>query len=164
MKTIFVVVLSLLMATTVTMAQEKENQKKDLKATENRGKDDVFEEADDQKSKGNAFGKNKGNLSGKEFGQQRAEETKIAAQEKKAYAEQKISEQEERIQANEEKIEMAKEKVKKERVDGEISAEEEAIKYEKIEQAEEKVKKMKDAIAKGIKDIEALKEEILKSE
>lgn len=68
-------------------AQEKEERAEKEQEKGQKGKK-AWEEGDQKR--GNAYGKNKEGLSGKEFGQQRAAEAKAAGQAKKEEVKQKI--------------------------------------------------------------------------
>jgi len=118
-------------------------------------------------AKGNAHGKHKGTMTGREFGQQRAADAKASAemrkqmaQEKKALAEQRIKAQEKQIQENEARIVQAKERVRKQRMSGEISVTEEKVRNKRINQAEDEVKKMRAAVESTKRDVRALEEEL----
>ena len=65
----------------------------------------------DKQNNGNAYGKNKGDMSGKEFGQNRAAEAK-SKEKVKDEAEENLSEAEEKVKEGKEKVKVAKEKAK----------------------------------------------------
>lgn len=150
----------------------KESQSKELQKGETESKGNNNKETDkeqdkdvkqaqkkddkkpDHENNGNAYGKNKGELSGREFGQQRAADAKAAAQSRKENAGQTIKLHEVQIQTNESKISDAREKVKLQKQKGEISAKEEQLKLQKITLAETKVKEMKVIVDTQKKELE----------
>ena len=124
------------------MEKEKnkhENKVKEKKEEHNRNLNEVKE------NNGNAYGKNKGDLSGREFGQQRAAEAR--AKIKKGMDD--IEENEERLRGLRDKVD----EIKKEETDRE--------KLERILKAEEQIKKAEDE-AKKAKEILIKKDRELK--
>mgnify|MGYP000595294744 CR=1 FL=1 len=92
-----------------------------------KGQSDSLKTKDGKENRGNAYGRNKDSLSGKEFGQQRAADAKAAAAEKKESVEEKISE-------NQKKLKEARKKLDEAEQRGDITK----------EKAEEKRKKLDD--------------------
>lgn len=83
---------------------EQKNQTKDKAEKEvQKGKDNIKEKVKENQGKGNAYGTDKNGLSGKEFGQQRAEEARM-----KSRKELEIS-----VEDGQRKIKNAREKIKK---------------------------------------------------
>ncbi len=135
----------------VEMPQDKNKknreEKEHSKTSESKGKG---------KGKGNAYGKNKGDLSGREFGQQRASEARTAGQSRREEAEKKIIVQEKQIKENEEKIIVAKEKLQKLEVNKQITPVELKNKRDAIAEAETKVKQVKLIVENEKKELEKL--------
>ena len=103
----------------------------------NKAADSTREELQDvdlEKAKANAYGKNKGNLSGKEFGQARSEAAKAG----KNYNEinERLMQSEEKIKSSEEKIKTARKKAEDARKTGRINEEEYSQRNQKITEIE----------------------------
>lgn len=123
--------------------EKHEHKDKDHKhdKEDKKDKSDKHNHKKDHPGKGNAYGKNKGDLSGREFGQQRAADAKSKVKKSCKHGDEKVVELENRI-------EKAKDKVEKEKEDGIITAEIAIEKGEKIKKAEQKLKELKDEIEK----------------
>jgi len=110
----------------------------------NNGKSDV-DNAKSKKEKsnnGNAYGKNKGDLSGKEFGQERAASAKL----KKA---ESISHGNDVVSSSQVKINEARAKVQQQKSSGEISEKEALEKEVKIKKAESKLAELEEELKKN---------------
>ena len=120
--------------------------------------DKIKKEKKENFNNGNAYGKNKNGLTGREFGELRSEEAK-----------NKIKKQEKNLVENEifvrdgrEKIEKIRDRVKKQKENQEITLEEAIEKEKKISNAEEKLKELEDRISKGREDLKKRREEFRK--
>jgi colicin import membrane protein len=132
----------------------KEKNKDQVKAdeeqnTEVEGKDTKAEEKDN----GNAYGKNKNDLEGKEFGQSRADQARLNKQQKKQELDSSLVKGNEKVIEAREKIKVAKEKLEKDKKAKKISEAEYKEKKEKIDKAEKAVNDLEDNIqgGKGLK-------------
>jgi colicin import membrane protein len=116
---------------------------------------DDFKQEDQGKSKGNAYGRNKGDLQGKEFGQARAEQARLQQQEKRAELDTTLVQGENKIMQAREKIRISREDLDKEKAGRRITDKEYQLKQEKLDYAEEAVNQLE----KKIIEARRLKEE-----
>ena len=139
--------------------QEKANDKKvkkDItdKIDELEGESDRIKQKIKKKektNKGNAYGRNKDDMSGKEFGKLRALDAKAKIGRTKDY----LNENEEILRRGRKKVEKAKEKVLKESAEKGTNKEDIKQKEEKIKKAEDKLNELEKVITRG-------KEKVLK--
>ncbi|BDS12410.1 hypothetical protein [Aureispira anguillae] len=104
-----------------------------------------------EKGKGHAYGKNKGDLSGKEFGQARAAEAKLKNETKKKEAKTSIQKGEDTVTKAKDKIAAAKEQLEKDFTDKKLTQEEYTAKKDKIALIEEKAAELQEELKKGKK-------------
>ena len=116
---------------------------------------DDFKQEDQGKSKGNAYGRNKGDLQGKEFGQARAEQARLQQQEKRAELDTTLVQGENKIMQAREKIRISREDLDKEKAGRRITDKEYQLKQEKLNSAEEAVNQLE----KKVIEARRLKEE-----
>ncbi|MBJ6369381.1 hypothetical protein [Snuella sedimenti] len=110
------------------------------------------------KGQGNAYGKHKGELKGRAFGQARAAEAK-----KKLDDEFAVLEQRERdVRKGKERIEEARKRVDKEKESGVLTEDQEREKRDVIERAEKELNDLEGAIKRGKERIKEEKEKLLK--
>src|SRR4030042_4957620 len=95
--------------------------------------------AKDSTGRGHAYGRNKGDLSGREFGQQRAEDAKLNKEQKEKELDSSITEGEQKVKEAKEKIEKSKQQLEKDKSEKKITDTEYKEKKEKIEKAEKAV-------------------------
>jgi len=133
--------------------EKKEMQKAEQKAKPEAGKKlDESKAAKDEKVKkdslktdkdnegqGHAYGKNKGGLEGKEFGQSRAEQAKLEQKQKEQELGTSVEEGDAKVMEAREKIAAAKEQAEKEKMAKKISEAAYQEKMEKINNAEKAV-------------------------
>ncbi len=101
------------------------------------------------KGRGNAYGRNKGGIEGRDFGQARAEEARMKHQEKKSELDRKVEDGELRTVEARERIRVAREELEKEKASKKISDEAYQQKKEKIDKAEKAVSDLEEKIRKG---------------
>jgi colicin import membrane protein len=135
----------------------KEEVEKVAGKVKEKGKEtrDDFKQEDQGKSKGNAYGRNKGDLQGKEFGQARAEQARLQQQEKRAELDTTLVQGENKIMQAREKIRISREDLEKEKTGRRITDKEYQLKQEKLDYAEEAVNQLE----KKIIEARRLKEE-----
>ena len=132
------------------------NLDKSGKAKGQEKKDKVKTKEYENKGKGHAYGKNKGDLEGKEFGQQRAEQ----ARNKIESSEQKIKYTEENIQEAEGKIKMARERLEEQYRNNEIGENEYLKRKANLERYEEQLNEIKKGNEQTGTEIKAKKSEL----
>ncbi|MBP6977881.1 MAG: hypothetical protein PHD61_03655 [Bacteroidales bacterium] len=86
---------------------------------------------------GNAYGKNKGDLQGKEFGQQRADQAKLNREVKGKELDDKIVQGEAKVKEARDRIERAKEQLERDKKEGKITEQVYQERKEKISKAEQ---------------------------
>ena len=106
------------------------------------------------KGKSHAYGKNKGELKGKEFGQTRASEARQKHKVKKAKTKEKIVEGEKRAKDSGSRIQHAKVKLDADKKAGKVTAQEYKNKKQKINKAEQKLKELNESVIKAKKKID----------
>lgn len=106
-------------------------------------------EKDDNDPAGNAYGQDKGELSGKEFGQQRAETAKTNRDVKKRELDESVAKGEQKVAEAKEKIKAAKDKLEKEKKGKKINDAQYAERKAKIDKAEQKANELDDKIKKS---------------
>jgi len=99
---------------------------------------------------GNAYGKNKGELSGKEYGQERATQAKVN-KEKGEKLDQYVSQGEQKVKDAKTKIKSSKAKLDKDKKAGRVSDSEYRARKEKIDRAEAAVNDLDQKVQKGKK-------------
>lgn len=107
------------------------------------------EEKEAGKGKGNAYGRNKGGLEGRDFGQARAEEARMKNQEKKSELDKKVEDGEQKSAQARERIRVAREKLEKQKASGKVKDDEYQQKKGKIDAAEKAVNDLEEKIKKG---------------
>lgn len=119
---------------------KKSKKEKKIKVKENNGQ-------------GNAYGKNKGNLTGREFGQERARQAKLNKETKQEELSNVVDVNSEKTKTAREKVNEKLEELEKMKEKGEVSEKEYGAKVEKIEEVkkqifdlEEKMKKAKQIV------------------
>jgi colicin import membrane protein len=103
----------------------------------------------EKEKQGHAYGKNKGELEGKEFGQSRAEQAKMQQNIKEQELGTSVAEGEAKVIEAREKINAAKEKLEKDKKAKKISDAEYKEKKEKIDKAEQAVNDLEMDVQKG---------------
>ena len=106
-------------------------------------------EKKEKSNNGNAFGKDKGELEGKEFGQERASQARMKKEEKKKELDMTVDKNEQKVKDAKEKIKQSKEKLENDKAAGTVTEEEYQDKKEKIEQAEKAVLDLETKINKA---------------
>ena len=104
---------------------------------------------EEKSNKGNAYGKNKGDLEGKEFGQDRALAAKSKNIEKKKELRRSLSDASSKINDANVRIKKARAGLERSYKDGEISEKEYKEKTDRIEKAEKRIKDLEEKIAKN---------------
>lgn len=139
--------------------------KKDKKP--NGVRDEANEEKNSESGEGNAYGKNKGDQSGREFGQQRAAEARSRNDERKALLEKKVVEAKEKVTESRDRIDSSRVRVEAQKNAGELSEEEAVEKQERIDKAEEVLQSLEEKLQKADElkaRVEAIKEEAISSD
>ena len=164
MKKIAYLISILVLSTTFAFAQGKSNQHRQ---SENRSKavqsstdslknqDRPVTDTQKSNSEGHAYGKHKGDQSGRDFGKARADAAQM--QQKIEDANEKIQASEEKLKSSGEKIKAAKDKLEQSRKKGQLSTEEFEAKSKKIREIEEQLKNARDKKDKALKDLETIK-------
>lgn len=137
-------------------AEAKEKGGKELAKKHDMGKQNHdFDEKEQKETgvdgKGNAYGKNKNGIEGKEFGQERARQAKLNKEEKSKELDNSMSQGESRIKEGKEKIKKSKEKLEKEKKEGAISDKDYKNQKDKINKAEKGIEDLEEKIEKGKK-------------
>lgn len=114
----------------------------------------------EKSNNGNAFGKNKGDLEGKEFGQDRAAQAIAKEKVQQVYFE--IQEENERIEKNSIKIKQAAERLELSIQNNEISATDAANKRVKIEKARKELSEAQTALQRKRETIDAYRVKALR--
>jgi colicin import membrane protein len=110
----------------------------------NRDKDKVA-----QDNEGNAYGKNKGDLSGREFGQQRAAQARLTSEQRRERLENSVEEGDKKVKDARTKIAKAREALEKDRSDKKLTDVQYAEKKARIERAERAVQVLEEKINEG---------------
>lgn len=148
----YLAAVSVLIGLSVTAQQgkSKDNQGKDKTEVVKEGKSQKDVENDiEETKKGNAYGKNKGELEGKDFGQDRAEQARLEHKEKLEKLDKTIYEEEEKVKEAKEKIKKSKDKLEKDK--NKIFEKEYKEREVKIKNAEDAVKDLEESLDKGKK-------------
>lgn len=122
---------------------------KTIGADKGRGEKPVKSISDRAENKGKAHGRDKGDLSGKEFGMQRAEEARNKHKEKVVETKKEINKGEDVMSESRDKIVKAREKLEKLKNAGTISKDEISRKEAIIQRAEAKLKELEKDINQG---------------
>lgn len=101
------------------------------------------------KGEGHGYGKDKGNLEGRDFGQHRAEEAKMNKENKAKELDGNISTGEDKVLAAKEKINASKQKLEENKKAGKINDTQYKEELQKINRAEEAVKNLENSLQKG---------------
>jgi colicin import membrane protein len=142
--------------------EEKKETAEEAKAKGQEKKHEAKQKEDDESkeekgdAQGYAYGKNKGDLKGKEFGQARAAEARMNKEVKKKELEETVKKGDEKVWEAKEKVRISKEALDKDLADKKITEEEFAKRKEKIEQTELVIEDLERKIER-----EKLKEEAL---
>jgi len=136
-------------AEAVNKEEEKAREAMNQEKEKVRDAADTKEGKEAVKGRGNAFGKNKGGLEGRDFGQARAEEARMKNQEKKSELDRKVEDGEQRTVQARERIRVAREELEKEKGAKKINDETYQQKKEKIDNAEKAVIDLEEKIKKG---------------
>jgi len=104
---------------------------------------------EDNQGQGNAYGRNKGGLQGRDFGQARAEQARMQRQAREAELDTHILDGEERVARSRERIRVAREELEKEKTGRRISESDYQLKKEKIDNAEKAVDELDQKIRNG---------------
>jgi len=144
--------------------QEKTKKEKDRDKAE---KKRVSKEAEKSKAQekehpgqGAAYGKNKGDLSGREFGQWRSEQARAKVKTKMKEVEDQVTKSETVLRESRTKLEAAKFELARKEKAGGFSSDEQLKRRERIKVAEEKVKQLETAIEKEKTVLRQMKDEI----
>jgi len=131
--------------------KEEEKAREAMKQEKEKVRDaaDVKEGKDTGKGRGNAYGRNKGGLEGRDFGQVRAEEARMKNQEKKSELDKRVEDGEQKTVQARERIRVAREDLEKEKTSKKINDETYQQKKEKIDNAEKAVTDLEEKIKKG---------------
>ncbi|MRR19819.1 hypothetical protein EG827_06460 [bacterium] len=108
-----------------------------------------MQEKEGDKGQGHAYGRNKGGLTGREFGQARAEEARMQQQLKEAELDDQLAKGEEKVAQSRERIRVAREELEKEKTGRRISDKDYQMKKEKIDKAEEAVNEYEQQVRNG---------------
>ncbi len=137
--------------TSEAVEEEAEKARESMKQEKERVRDGsgAKEGKEGGKGRGNAYGKNKGGLEGRDFGQARAEEARMKHQERKSELDRKVEEGELRSVQARERIRVAREELEKEKASRRINEEAYQQKKEKIDNAEKAVTDLEEKIKKG---------------
>lgn len=131
-------------------AKDEEEKVREAAEAEREGK--AYQEKGEKKEgkgKGNAYGRNKGGLEGRDFGQARAEEARMKNQEKKSELDRRVEDGEQRSVQARERIRVAREDLEKEKNSKRIPDDVYQQKKEKIDNAEKAVIDLEEKIKKG---------------
>lgn len=164
MKKIVYLISIVLLSTTCAYAQGKSNQHRQSEnrsRTEKSSTDSIKKqvqpvtELPKSNAEGHAYGKHKGDQSGRDFGQARSDATQT--QHKIEDANEKIKASEEKLKSSGEKIKTAKDKLEQSRKKGQLSTEEFEAKSKRIREIEEQLKNARDKKDKALKELETIK-------
>jgi colicin import membrane protein len=111
-------------------------------------------EKEEKDNKGNAYGKDKGDLSGREFGQQRAAEARSKHQTKKADTKTAIEHGDATVSNARERIKKAKENLEKDKKAKKINEKQYAERKKKIEDAEQQTNELENKVKTGKMKVE----------
>lgn len=131
--------------------KEEEKAREAMKQEKEKARDaaDAKEGKEAGKGQGNAYGRNKGGLEGRDFGQARAEEARMKNQEKKSELDRRVEDGEQKTIQARERIRVAREDLEKEKTSKKITDEAYQQKKEKIDNAEKAVTDLEEKIKKG---------------
>lgn len=123
------------------------NSGKDKKAEkeDQEDKDAKPEKADDG-NQGNAYGKNKGEMSGREFGQNRAAEARSKNEAKKAEVKKSVDEGDQKVAESRQRIKKAREKLEKDKKAKRVNQKQYEDRKKKIEEAERQTDELESKI------------------
>ena len=131
--------------------KEEEKAREAMKQEKEKVRDaaDAKEGKEAGKGRGNAYGRNKGGLEGRDFGQARAEEARMKNQEKKSELDRRVEDGEQKTVQARERIRVAREDLEKEKASKKISDQAYQQKKEKIDNAEKAVTDLEEKIKKS---------------
>ncbi|HOW25091.1 MAG TPA: hypothetical protein PK711_05415 [Bacteroidales bacterium] len=133
---------------------EKTPPQKDATDMKGEGKEPAhYEHRVEKDQQGHAYGKDKGGLEGKEFGQERAEQAKMNRETKSKELNESILEGEQKVKEARERIEVAKVQLEKDKQMGRISEQVFQERKEKISKAEQAVSDLEYSLYMGKKAI-----------
>lgn len=136
-----------------TKADQKENKKEEKQERVQRdraqaqGKQDR-QQADDA-GEGNAYGREKGDMSGREFGQNKAAEARLTGEQRKAQLVTAVDEGDSKVKEARDRIAKAKDELEKNRRSGRISDAEVDERRAAIERAENAVRVLEERVNAG---------------
>lgn len=119
-----------------------EKVKKDKELKQNK-------ENEGDKGQGHAYGKNKGDLQGRDFGQARAEQARMQQQAREADLDSQIEKGDQKVAQSRERIRVAREELEKEKAGRRISEKDYQLKKEKIDNAEKAVDEYEQKVNSG---------------
>jgi hypothetical protein len=133
---------------------EKKPPQKDATDMKGEGKEPThYEHRVEKDQQGHAYGKDKGGLEGKEFGQERAEQAKLNRETKSKELNETILEGERKVKEARERIEVAKEQLEKDKQMGRISEQVFQERKERISKAEQALSDLEVSLDKGRKAV-----------
>ena len=146
-------------------AREVEKSTEKMKSDTAKGENGIKEKSnahtEEQPDQGAAYGKSKGELSGREFGQWRSEEARNKIKTKLEELEDQITRIEEVLKETQMKLEEFKFELARKQKAGEFSSDEQQLKRrERIQAAEEKSKQLEAEIEKEKQALRHMKDEI----
>ena len=132
---------------------EKTPPQKDATDVKGEGKGSAqptqYEHRVEKDQQGHAYGKNKGDLEGKEFGQERARQAQLNRENKSKELNETIIQGEEKVKEARERIRVAKEKLEQDKKEGRISDQVFQERQERISKAEQALSNLEVSIEKG---------------
>ena len=141
--------------------RQSEKIKSEAAKSESAIKEKSKKQKEEHPGEGAAYGKNKGELSGREFGQWRSEEARAKVRTKVEEVEVQVTKSEAVLKESRTRLEAAKFELARKEKAGGFSSEQELMKRkEKIQAAEEKVKQLEAAIEKEKTVLRQMKDEI----
>jgi colicin import membrane protein len=118
------------------------------------------EQTKEFKGKGHAYGRNKGDLSGREFGMLRSEEAKNKAKGKFDDADFRLNKQKERVSSMRQNVENAKASNEEKYKAGKITKKQYELNKEKIQEAENIVNSSEERVNREKQNVESARKEI----
>lgn len=134
--------------------KDKVPTQKDAADVKGEGKEPTqYQHRVEKDQQGHAYGKDKGGLEGKEFGQERAEQAKMNRETKSKELNETIQEGEQKVKEARERIEVAKVQLEKDKQMGRISEQVFQERKERISKAEQAVSDLEYSLYMGKKAI-----------
>ena len=131
------------------MKQQGKAEAKEMKQQGKAEAKEMKQQGKVDKAQGNAYGKNKGGLSGKEFGQARAAEARAKNKDKKQTAQISITKGEDTVKKASDKIAAAKDKLDTDLKQKVINQDVYDATMEKIKLVEKKAAQLQEVVNKG---------------